>query len=144
MANRDIQDILATLDAYDRDPESCGIDARLVFSRIVLRQLAVRGWSQRELAKRTGLKDAYISRVVHSDQNCTFDSFGRILFAFGIDAKQVLLERDYYGDEKSAGQESDQEIVSTEWEPLHLRQTDSSEAIRFTASARSGPQVALG
>jgi transcriptional regulator with XRE-family HTH domain len=134
MASRDIQDILATLDAYESDPESCGIDARLIFSRIVLRQLAANGWSQRELAKRTGFKEAYISRIVHSDANCTFDSFGRILFAFGIDAKQVLLERDNYGHEESVSQEGD---TATEVRIIRFPQGGSGGPVHFAARAQS-------
>lgn len=134
MANSDIQDILATLDAFDRDPESCGIDARLVFARIVLRQLAARGWSQRELAKRTGIKEPVISRIVHSDANCTFDTFGRILFAFGITAKQVLMERDYYGDEESVSQEGD---TAAEVRIIRFPQVSSSETVQLAARAQS-------
>ncbi len=81
-----VRDILAILDEYEKDPESYGIQLRLNLAEIVIRQLDARGWTQRDLAERAGLKEPYVSRVIHSDANCTLESAGRLLHALGVEA----------------------------------------------------------
>ena len=82
-----VRDILTALDEYHHTPESRGMKLRLNLAEIILRHLKENNWTQKELAKRTSFKDAFISRLLHSDANCTFETAGRILFALGIEAK---------------------------------------------------------
>jgi len=137
------QDILQVLDEYKRRPESYGLKLRLNLAELVIRQLNSNGWSQRDLARRTGLKEAYISRILHSDANCTFESAGKILFALGVKVA-LLAESEWTSTDDLHGNEIDQEGVTTESRILRLTQADSSQDIGIAAAARSGPQVALG
>ena len=82
-----VQDILTALDEYHQTPESRGMKLRLNLAEIILRHLKENNWTQKELARKTSFKDAFISRLLHSDTNCTFETAGRILFALGIEAK---------------------------------------------------------
>ena len=83
--NRDVNDLLQELADYEKnDPEHVGFDLRLQFSEIVVDALRRNGWTQRDLADRIGRKASFISRIVHSDSNCTFDTAGRILFALDV------------------------------------------------------------
>ncbi len=88
-----VRDILRTLEEYEDSAGSVGLDLRLSLTEIILRDLRRRNWSQRELASRTSLKESYISRVLHSNANCTFDTAGKFLHALGIRARlqEVLL-----------------------------------------------------
>lgn len=45
--------------------------------------LAERGWKQRDLARMSGLKESYVSRVLAGDANLTLESIARIESAFG-------------------------------------------------------------
>lgn len=137
------QDILRVLDEYKRKPESYGMKLRLNLAELVIQQLNSSGWSQRDLAQETGLKEAYISRILHSDANCTFESAGKILFALGIKVA-LLPESEWTSTEDLHGNEIDQEGVTTEWPILRFPQTDSSEPIEIAAAARSNPEIALG
>ena len=81
-------DILRALEDYERnDPESRGVLLRLNLAEIVLRRLDALGWTQAELAKRAGKRESFISRIIHSDANCEFDTAGRILFALGVEVE---------------------------------------------------------
>ncbi len=82
-----VRDILKALDEYHQTPESRGIKLRLNLAQIILRHLRENNWTQKELARKTSFKDSFISRLLHSDANCTFETAGRILFALGIEAK---------------------------------------------------------
>ena len=83
-------DFLNALEDYKQnDPESQGVHLRLNLAEIVIRQLNANGWTQAELAERIGKKEPFISRIIHSDTNCTFDTAGRILFALGVQAELV-------------------------------------------------------
>ena len=137
------QDILRVLDEYKRKPESYGMKLRLNLAELVIQQLNSNGWSQRDLAQETGLKEAYISRILHSDANCTFKSAGRILFALGIKVA-LLPESEWASTGDPHGNEIHQEGITTEPRILRLTQADSSQNIGIAAAARSGPQVALG
>jgi len=86
--SQDIQDILRALEEYERtEPKSRGLELRLNLAEIVIRHLRQKGWTQRELALRISRKESYISRIVHSDANCTLDTVGRLLFALGVHAR---------------------------------------------------------
>ena len=137
------QDILRVLDEYKRKPESYGMKLRLNLAELVIQQLKSNGWSQRDLAQETGLKEAYISRILHSDANCTFELAGKILFA--LEVKVALLpEPEWTSTDDLHGKEIDQEDVTTEWPIRRFPQTDSSETIGITAAARSDLKVPLG
>lgn len=83
-----IQQILDALDDYERnDPLSRGLEFRLNLAEIILRNLDKKGWSQGDLARKANLKDSYVSRVIHSNANCTLETAGNLLFALGVDAK---------------------------------------------------------
>ena len=82
-----VRDILKALDEYHQTPESRGMKLRLDLAEIVLRHLKQNDWTQKELARKTSFKDSFISRLLHSDANCTFETAGRILFALGVEAK---------------------------------------------------------
>lgn len=81
------KNILQTLEDFKKTPESRGLDLRLDLAEIIIRNLNVRGWSQRELAAASGMKEPQLSRVIHSNANCTLDTVGRLLFALGTHAK---------------------------------------------------------
>ena len=81
------RDILRILDEYERKPESYGVKLRLNLAELVIQQLNVTGWSMRQLAETSGVSEAYISRILHSDANCSFDTVGKILFALGVRAR---------------------------------------------------------
>ena len=82
-----VQDILKALDQYHQTPESRGMKLRLNLAEIILRHIKENNWTQKELARKTSFKDSFISRLLHSDANCTFETAGRILFALGVEAK---------------------------------------------------------
>ena len=82
-----VPDILKALDEYHQTPESRGIKLRLNLAQIILRHLKENNWTQKELARKTSFKDSFISRLLHSDANCTFETAGRILYALGVEAK---------------------------------------------------------
>ncbi len=82
-----VRDILKALDEYHQTPESHGMKLRLNLAQIILRHIKENNWTQKELATKTSFKDSFISRLLHSDANCTFETAGRILFALGVEAK---------------------------------------------------------
>ena len=82
-----VRDILKALDEYHQTPESHGMKLRLNLAQIILRHIKENKWTQKELARKTSYKDSFISRLLHSDANCTFETAGRILFALGVEAK---------------------------------------------------------
>jgi transcriptional regulator with XRE-family HTH domain len=63
------------------------MDLRLDLAEIILRALNERGWTQRQLADAAGMREQYVTRVIHSSQNCTVDIIGRLLFALQVKAK---------------------------------------------------------
>ena len=91
--NAGIKNLLKRLsDFEEKDPKSRGLDLRLDLADMIIEQLNGRGWTQGELAMRTGMKEPQISRILTASANCTFDTAGRILFALGVKAK--LTKRD--------------------------------------------------
>lgn len=82
------QNILHSLREYEETVlESRGLEFRLNLAEIVIRQLRSLGWTQRDLASETGMKESFISRVLHSNANCTLDTIGKLFFALGINAR---------------------------------------------------------
>jgi hypothetical protein len=81
------QNILGDLEKFENSPENEGYDLRLDLADIILQHLDGNKWTQARLAEAAGMKDSYLTRVIHSSQNCTFDGAGRILHALGVKAK---------------------------------------------------------
>lgn len=69
---------LAAATAGKRD---VGLELRLHFARLVIRELRRKNWTARNLAEQSALTQAYVESVLHSDVNCTFGGAGRILAA---------------------------------------------------------------
>lgn len=82
-----INDLLKDLRDYEATPASHGLDLRLSLADIVLRALKRKGWTQKRLAQAAEMKESQITRVIHSDSNCTFDVAGRLLAALGMRAE---------------------------------------------------------
>ncbi len=82
-----IDQLQTLLAEYDATADAVGMELRLSFAQIILRRLWQKGWTQKQLAESTGLKESFLSRVLHSDQNCTFETAGKILHALGVRAK---------------------------------------------------------
>ena len=88
------QDILEILADFRQRPESQGVQLRLNLAELLIRQLRAKGWTQRQLADTAVLKESYVSRVFHSDANCTFETAGRLLFALGIKAELAVSDKE--------------------------------------------------
>jgi len=82
-----VHDILRALAEYEDTAASVGLELRVSLTETILRHLRRKDWSQRELAARTNLKEPYISRILHSNANCTLDTAGKFLHALGIRAR---------------------------------------------------------
>lgn len=89
-----IQDILNDLKEFENSPENAGYDLRLDLADIIVRHLDGQKWTQARLAKAAGMKDAYLTRVIHSAQNCTFDVAGRILHALGVQVRLMEVPKE--------------------------------------------------
>lgn len=84
-----ISDLNRILRDFEDSPEAVGYELRLNLSEIVLRNLRSKGWTQRQLADESKKLESYITRVVHSRQNCGLDTVGQILYALGVRASLV-------------------------------------------------------
>jgi len=80
-------DILDALCEFEQSPEGPGLELGLSMSELVLQRLDELGWTQKRLAEAMGKKEAFISRVVHSNVNWTRDTAGRMMHALGIRAR---------------------------------------------------------
>ncbi len=130
-----VQDILQALEEYEETcPASIGVGLRLDFAEIVLRNLRSKGWSQRTLATKTGLKESYISRVLHSNANCTFETAGNLLFALGIRAQ---LEQSRTASAYTWTGSTDQPLR------LHLETTDGQESVKEIPQETSTGDIAV-
>lgn len=88
--NSMISNIRNGIDAFKNSPEGVALKLRLNLAELVIARLQEKGWTQRKLAQETGWKDSFISRLIHSDENWTTETAGRLLYSLGIDAE--LLE----------------------------------------------------
>lgn len=77
-------------DEFSSSPDGVGFDLRLQLADLILEELRRKGWTQADLAEASGMKEAYISRVINADANCTFASVGKLVCALGC---RVALER---------------------------------------------------
>ncbi len=87
MSQNDLQDILSSIAEFEASPDYVGLGLKVDLSRLVLRSLRAKGWTQRRLATACGMKESFVSRVIHSDDNCTLDTVGRLMFALGVDIR---------------------------------------------------------
>lgn len=71
---------------FEQSPEGFGIKLRLDFAEIIWNGLQRQQWSQRQLARRAGLADSVVSNLIHGNKNCTLDTVGRVIHAFGTSA----------------------------------------------------------
>lgn len=83
------RELLDNLSHFERQPESAGFDLRWDLAEMILRELARKGWTQKQLADAAGMKESFITRIVHGASNCTFEVAGRILFALQVKAKLI-------------------------------------------------------
>lgn len=142
-----VKNILKRLSAYKRTPESGGVKWRLNLAEMVIRRLNINGWSQRQLADKVGMNEVYISRILHSDVNCTFNSAGRILFALGIEASLIpdqqsaSMEQDY-----SHGEEIEQEGDTAEQGAIitFITQAGSSGYVQTAEAVSPVAQITMG
>ena len=84
-----IQGLLEALSELENSPANQGIEIRLSLADIVLRRLRELGMTQAELARKAGMKESFVNRIVHANSNCTFEVAGRLLFAVGVKAELV-------------------------------------------------------
>jgi len=94
------KDLLHILAEFEESPESVGIDLRLDLADLVIRHLDGQGWTQKQLAQRTGMQESFISRIIHAESNCTFEVAGRIMHALGVrvQLRETLLGRQQFLD----------------------------------------------
>jgi transcriptional regulator with XRE-family HTH domain len=82
-----VRDLQKLLEDYEKTAESAGYDLRLDLAEIVLKALKRKGWTQKQLAAAAGKRESFITRIIHSANNCTFEVAGQVLFALGIKAR---------------------------------------------------------
>jgi transcriptional regulator with XRE-family HTH domain len=85
------------LGAFKKTKEYFGLALRMSFSDLVTTTLLKKEWTQRKLGKKASMKDSFISRILTSSSDYTFDTAGAILHALGVRAKLVVIS-----DERSA------------------------------------------
>jgi transcriptional regulator with XRE-family HTH domain len=142
-----ISELNKILQRHKDSPAGIGHELRLNLSEIVLQNLQRQQWTQRKLATAAGKCEAYITRIVHGQQNCSLDTVGQILFALGVRAQLTqttpiptstfeglkltpLHAEETYGDEEeiSYHQESAQE------EDVHIITCQATQSLRITTN----------
>ena len=78
-----IRSIHARLAKFKDSPIGYGVHLRHDLSTLILDRLEYLGWTQRQLADAMGSPESFVSRLIHSDANCTFEVVGRVLHALG-------------------------------------------------------------
>lgn len=73
----------------DNNPELDGLSLRFDLAQIILTRMDHLGWNQKTLADKVPMKDAQLSRIIHSRQNCVLSVAARILRALGLEARLV-------------------------------------------------------
>lgn len=74
--------------AFKQTPEATALELRLSLAQIVLHHLKKKHWSQRKLAEEAGLKESFVSRILHSDDaNCELMTAAKLFHALGVKAK---------------------------------------------------------
>lgn len=73
---------------------------RLDLAEVIWRALKRTGWTQRQLAKESGLADADISLLMHGEKNFTSSTLGKVVHALKVKVK--LQEASYEPQEDEA------------------------------------------
>lgn len=84
-----IRELLDDLEEFNRTPESVGYDLRLDLAELVLEELRAKKWSKGDLARAAGMHPPFLTRIVNSASNCTFEVAGRICHALRVRPKLV-------------------------------------------------------
>ena len=81
----DFEYLHGLLDDYRQTPESYTLELNMSLSSLIVQRLENLGWTQRQLAKVSGKKDSFISRILHGEgYGCTLATAGELLCALGI------------------------------------------------------------
>ena len=109
---------------YEETADAAALELGLSFAQVVLRELWLKQWSQKDLATRSGLKESFLSRVLHSDQNWTRDTAGRILHALGVRAR---IEADVRVETDVRPRVLNRPLGTTQG-PFTIKRTDAAQA----------------
>lgn len=80
-----IASIRENVDATWNSAEGFALKIRMNLAELALCELKERGWSQRKLARKTGWKEPFVSKILNGDANWTTETAGRLLFALDIE-----------------------------------------------------------
>ena len=89
-----IRDLLSDLDEFQETVEGFAVSLQLDLSELILRHLAERGWTQSRLAKAVGVKPPYITRLIHSDENCGIYTIAKVFHTLGVKPKLIAQEKE--------------------------------------------------
>lgn len=82
---------LENLRSLDAEAEASawgeGMRLRLDLAELLWKGLKQRGWSQKKLARESGMSESFISGLVHGNQNFRVDAIGKVLYALGVRAE---------------------------------------------------------
>ena len=81
-----LNDLRTDLKNFNATPDALAMELRLDLAGIIVARLKTLGWTQRDLAQATGLKESFISRIIHSNANCTLSTVATILAALDVRA----------------------------------------------------------
>lgn len=66
------------------------LNARMIFAKRLRQARQEKGYSQEELADRSGLHRTYVGSVERSERNISIDNMERLAIALGIDTIELL------------------------------------------------------
>ena len=66
------------------------LNARMIFAKRLRQARQERGYSQEELADRSGLHRTYVGSVERSERNISIDNMERLAIALGIETIELL------------------------------------------------------
>ena len=144
----DFEYLQEALDAYRETPESFALELRMSLSELLIENLHRLGWTQAQLAEKVERADAFISRVLHGDENCTLKTAGLLLWALGVRGR-VTRAFDTIGDIKLVEASTDVEAELAEEDHAEDRGTRggsaySGEPQRIAYRGASGFASAMG
>ncbi len=84
-----IANIWENLRRYNATPEGMSQTLREDLAFLILKQLKERGWTQKQLAQECGKTESFISRLIHTDTNVTFEVAATVLHALDIQPRLV-------------------------------------------------------
>jgi plasmid maintenance system antidote protein VapI len=82
-------EFLDDLEAFENSPEGYANSLRMDLADILLRHLDGKSWTQNKLAQAAGVKPPFLTRVIHSAQNCTFETAATLAYALGVKLQLV-------------------------------------------------------